>query len=162
MDAEKAVTLEQGLVAGLIGYATVALFYLGVDLGTGAPLADTAARLGRALLGESRVGEPGAVLGPALAFNGLHLLVSLLAGMAAAWLFREVDLHPRLYYAGLTALVAGVVSITVLLAVLGAQVAGAVSWASVAAAVLLAAAAMGLYLWTAHPELERGLTILED
>ena len=162
MVEQKGVTLQQGLVAGLIGYATVALFYLGLDLGTGAPLADTAGRLGLALLGESRIGSPGAALGPVLAFNGVHLVVSLGAGMAAAWLFHEADLHPRLYYAVLMAMVAGLVSVTALLGVLGASVAGAVSWLSVGAAVLLAAGAMGLYLWSAHPGLGSRLGALDS
>lgn len=162
MQESRGVTLKQGLMAGLIGYGTVAVLYGAISLAGGHAPWETAARLGAELLGTTRMGQPGAELGPIVAFNGIHLLVSLAAGMVASWLFFETELHPRLYYAVLSVLVVGLVGITVVLGVLGVQIAGVVSWGSVTLAVLSAAAAMAAYLWLAHPVLRAELAELEE
>lgn len=162
MQKSTSETLIQGLTAGLIGYGTVVVLYGVVNMAAGQAPWETAARLGAELLGPSRIGQPGAEFGPVVAFNGVHLLVSLAAGMAASWLFFETELHPRQYYAVLAALSVGLVGVTVVLGVLGASVAGAVSWGSVTLAVLAAAGTMGGYLWWAHPRLRAELAELDE
>ncbi|MDT8341829.1 MAG: hypothetical protein RQ751_09980 [Longimicrobiales bacterium] len=81
--------LREGLTAGLLGYATVVALFALLNLAAGEWVLRTPFVLGSALLG-SALDQPGA-FGPILAYNGLHLLVSLALGTAAAALAARAE-----------------------------------------------------------------------
>ena len=82
-------TLRQGLVAGLIGYATVGIVFGIVDMLQGHSPFYTAAVLGSALFYGVQAPVHAAVAAPyVFAYNGLHLMIFLLFGFVAAWLAR--------------------------------------------------------------------------
>ena len=85
MKPERAQWLTQGLIGGLIGYAAVAVFFVLVNLIGGRSPFHTAAALGSTLFyglqdAANLVIEPG----PVIAYNGLHLILSILAATVAA------------------------------------------------------------------------------
>ncbi len=140
-------TVVQGLEAGVIGYVVVAVFFLILNLVTGRPAFFTAESLGTALLG----GTAGA--GAVLAFNGVHMVGSLVIGLAAAFLLYETDLHPSLWYPAMFIFVAGFILSSVFAGVFAAELAGAAPWWAIFVANALAGGVAGGFLWTRHPNL---------
>ncbi len=156
MATERGQVLRQGFIAGVIGYAAVVLFFILVNLVEGRSPFHTVALLGSSLfygLEDARrlVIEPG----PILAYNGIHLLVSLVAGTVSAWVVYEVERHHFLWYFALIALIAGFLYSLVVVGLLGAELSEALPWWLVAFANLVWVGSMGLYLWRAHPGLLR-------
>lgn len=163
MKASTSRVLTEGLFAGLIGYAVVALFLGVVDLLTGRSFFWTAAFLGQTLLGG--FGEPGGdavTAGAVFAYNGVHLLVFLVVGLAVAWLVYEVEIHPAFWYvAFFVFLGAFFLSLVVLMAV-GDPGTGALPWWRIAGANVAAALCMGVYLHRLHPRLRERIELHGD
>jgi hypothetical protein len=90
--------LQEGLVAGLLGgVLVIAVFTLG-DLLFG-ELLRTPSVLGTLLFEgaeQARAAQPD--LQVAIAYNGIHVLVWLVAGVAAAYLVQRVERAPRSWY----------------------------------------------------------------
>ena len=74
---------REGLIAGVLGYLAVVALFAVADITSGEGLLHTPQMLGSALLGD--VLDPGSAA-PILAYNGLHLLVSLALGLGASFL----------------------------------------------------------------------------
>ncbi|NIR45652.1 MAG: hypothetical protein GWN99_14730 [Gemmatimonadetes bacterium] len=158
MKPERAQVFAQGLVAGLIAYAAVAVFFLLVNVVAGRSPFHTAAALGEALFygleDPTRITiEPG----PVLAYNGLHLIVSLLAGTIAAWLFFETERHHWLWYFVFFVFIAGFVFSLVFVGAVSVEIAGLVPWWSVAVANVVWVVGLVSYLWYQHRGLVREL-----
>jgi hypothetical protein len=157
MKPASARIMLDGLIAGFIGYATIAVFYGAVGLVTGAGVFRTAGILGSALFYGARDGQLVAGPGPVFAVNGLHLLVMFALGAGAAWLVAKTERHPTFWYPVfllfLSAFIVNYVAVLVLLT----EVGHLVPWWSSAVANLLAAMGMGAYLWWAHPRLREEL-----
>ena len=138
----------EGLVAGLIGYATIAVFYGLLNVALGSSVWSTARLLGGGLVSEG-VAES-MPLAPVLAFNAVHLAALLVVGLVVSWLVYETERHPEIwlltFFGGLMALffaegfmlVVAEPAITVL------------PWWSVILANLLAGFAVGGYLLRSH------------
>lgn len=156
MKPERARILVEGLIAGLIGYVAVALFYGVVNVLSGRSPFFTAA-----LLGAGLVEHPGGVVAvevtaPAvIAYNGVHLVAFLAIGFGAAWLLFEAERYPRFWYPVFFLFIAAFVYSLAAILVFAAPVADVAFWWSVASANVAAALAMGVYLWQAHPRLWR-------
>ena len=78
--------LWEGLVAGAIGYAVVALFFVVVNVMQGWRAFHTAEALGLALFYGGVPAAGAGHAGPVIAYNGFHLVLFLVLGMGAAWL----------------------------------------------------------------------------
>lgn len=158
MKAERAQVFTQGLVAGLIAYAAVALFFFLVNAIGGRSPFHTAAVLGSALF--YGVGDATTVViepGPIIAYNGLHLIVSLVAGTIGAWLFYETERHHWLWYLVFFIFLAGFVYSLVFVGVLSAEISELVAWPAVAVANVIWVVALGGYLLYQHRGLIREL-----
>jgi hypothetical protein len=95
----------EGLIAGLIGYATVAVLVGVIDVAQGRSFFFTAAMLGESLF--YGLTDPAKVVvwpGAVFAYNGMHLLGFLFIGMCAAWLAYMAEKGPELWYVGVIAL----------------------------------------------------------
>lgn len=87
---------EDGFVSGVIGGATVALFFLAVDALQGRPFF-TPTLLGSVLfLGRSAAEVESASAPVVLSYTALHMAVFIAAGMAAAWAVSEFERRPHL------------------------------------------------------------------
>ncbi len=154
--------LWEGLVAGAIGYAVVALFFAGVNVTQGRPAFHTAEVLGLALF-YGGVPAPGAGhAGPVIAYNGFHLVLFLVLGMAAAWLVAKSEQGPQFWYLALFALLFVVLHMLGVLVVSAGALGGGLSPATVLLAGALAGAAMIYYLWRVHPRLRLAVRTYDD
>jgi len=153
MTPERERLLSEGLVAGLLGYATIALFFGVLHLLTGQSLFHTATALGDSFVSHQSVVVGGTAAGSVLAFNGIHLLAFLLFGLIAAWLVSRAETNPGFLYLMLFLGLAGF--FYSLSGFLGFSIDRplAPSWVAVAMANLLAGLLMAAYLLRAHPGL---------
>lgn len=158
MDRQTQHTLQGGLVAGLIGYGTVVLFFAALNLIEGRSPFYTAALLGSALF--QGLDDPTAVqvaAQPVLAYNAFHLLVFLAAGFLASWLVTLAERYPSFQYLALVFLLVlgfhgyGVVLLAAL------PLLGSGAWWRTGIPSFGAAALMGWYLLRVHPALRRQL-----
>lgn len=89
MTEDRRRLIREGITAGLLGYGAVVLLFIVLNLMAGEPLFHTPFLLGSALLG-SLLDQPG-IYGPILAYNGLHLVVSLALGVGASVLAQRAE-----------------------------------------------------------------------
>ncbi len=147
--------MEEGVLCGIIGAASVAVFFLLVDSLQARPLW-TPSLLGSVLfLGQKATDVTGVNYTMVFAYTGLHVLLFLLAGVVLAWMVSQVERNPQfglflvLLFMLFQAILFGF-EVTLVPSLVGAIGAGVVI-----AANLLAAAAMFWYLLRRHPEAMR-------
>lgn len=145
----------EGLVAGLIGYAAVALFVGAYDLVTGRSFFHTVATLGRGLVADS--GPPGTIDPSAVfAFNGLHLLAFLAIGVVIAKLAYAIELHPVFWYLAFFFCIGVFFASVAAISAIDPHREAIPGWVIVAAN-LVAGTLMGTYLVRRHPRLWSGM-----
>jgi hypothetical protein len=149
-------TIRQGIIAGIIGAASVALWFLVVDVAFGRPL-QTPASLGRAFF---RVF--GAEGGPALPYIAgytiFHCLAFILAGLVVSAIVNLAETEPSVLAGALILFIVFEVGFHGVLAMFPSfPVLGVVAWQNVAIGNLIAAVAMGSYMWRTHPALKEEL-----
>ena len=150
-------TIREGLIAGLLGAAAVAVWFLVVDL-VAREAFFTPAALGSALLAGARSPEAVSItVGTVLGYSALHVSAFLLLGVVAAGLVEQAERFPPLIFALVLLFVVFEVFFVGIAALLGAWVLEEIAWWSVMAGNLLAALAMGGYLWRIHPVLQEEL-----
>jgi len=149
--------LREGIVAGLIGAAVVALWFFVFDLLRGRPF------LTPTLLGSfvffgvnTPVGlEP--ALGPILGYTVLHGLAFVAFGIVAATMMAMSEREPALFIAFVILFAAFEVFFFGVLSVLGRAIQAALVWWAVLISNLLASVTMLWYLFRAHRALPRSL-----
>lgn len=154
-DAEGGLAWE-GLVAGLIGYATIVFLYAAGNIVAGEWILHTPAVLGSAILGQplaDRVSASGPA--PIFVYNGLHLLAFLGIGFGSAWLMRRIEVHPVEWYLAFFVFVMAFMFSLVVVFVVAVPVLDAFPTASVVWANLVAAGVVGTYLARRHRGLLR-------
>ncbi|MDX1578353.1 MAG: hypothetical protein R3266_07700 [Gemmatimonadota bacterium] len=156
MDTEKPYPLSEGLLVGLVGYATVVVVVAGLDLLSGRALFHTPGLLGRGLVADP--GPPGSIAaGAVLAYNGLHLLAFLVIGIGVLQLARLVEVHPVAWFLAYFVCVAGFFVVEMTITVIDPE-GEALSWWAILLATAAAAFAMGIFLNRRHPALWRRIS----
>ena len=156
-DARATSTIyEEGIVAGLIGAATIAIWFLILDTFKGRPLY-TPTVLGTALFrGGVGLTSPESLpvsFDIVLLFTWVHVLVFVVIGGAAAWLVRLAGRDPNFGFGILLLLVVfefGFIGISLAFA---EAILHVLAWPTILIGNLLAAAAMAWYFWRRHPHL---------
>lgn len=147
--------LREGLVVGVLGASVVALWFLAVDVVAGQPL-QTPAALGGALLAGVGVTGTAAVLG----YTVFHYAAFAAVGLLAAYSTRLAERQPVVLALFVVLFVVFEVGFYGMTAVLHmSQILGQLTWIQIAIGNLLATAAMGGYLWRAHPSIARNLQL---
>ena len=145
---------REGVTAGVLGAAGVALWFFVVDLIGGQPL-HTPGLLGKAMLSVLGHGIAHDVLFNAAAYTVFHVLAFAGVGVLASVLVEVTRRIPQVAV-GLLLFFAvfevGFYFVAVVLA--RSEILGAIAWYQILAANLLAAVLMGGYLWRRHPELK--------
>lgn len=148
--------LREGLVAGILGAASVALWFFILDAFAGRPFF-TPAVLGAAVLGAIG-GEFGGrgMAAHVVVYTVVHVAAFVAVGIAAAWGLRAMERRPSMV-AGFVMLFAvleiAFLAATALLA--GSELFGTYAWWQFGVANVIAAVLMGRYLWRAtHPARE--------
>jgi hypothetical protein len=154
MKPERVQVFAQGLVAGLIGFATVAVVMAVANLLLGRSPFHTAALLGSALFyGLKDPYELTIWPGPVLAYNGLHLLVFLGLGVGASWLARFAERGPHFWYIGAVLMLFVALHVFGVFLFLDERIGSLLSPWSVLASGFAAMATMAAYLIGEHPKL---------
>lgn len=163
MDAKRSRLLSQGMITGVIGYATVAVCFGVLNLIAGRHLLHTAAVLGHRLLGTLDSGNVVTIeAAPIFVYNGLHLVLFLLVGLIASWVVFKLEKYPQLWYLVLfLALFVFFHTIGVVLAFVEPVTDAVPMWTTLLVS-LAAVLMMGGYLWLAHPRLRREVQRLGD
>ena len=144
---------REGLIAGVLGATSVALWFLILDVLAGRPF-HTPAILGTALLG---------VLGPAgsegtttrvIVYTIFHYGVFILAGIVLTAVVHRAAVESSVLAGFLILFVAFEIGFYGFTALLSQQeLLGDLAWYQIGIGNLLAAGAMGTYLWRTHPDL---------
>ena len=150
---------REGIVAGIIGASTVAIWYLILDTIEGRPFY-TPTLLGTAFF------KPGAGLtapGPlppslelVVVFTWVHGLVFCVIGGVAAWLLAMAERNPNLGFGIVVFAVIFEFGFLVVTMLFAEVILEKLAWHSILIGNLLAGAAMAAYFWRRH----RNLTIL--
>jgi hypothetical protein len=156
MAAERRIVRE-GVIAGLIGAAAVAILILVFDIASGAPL-QSPAILGSAILKGIRDPNLATVsAGTVVGYTIIHGLGFIVVGLIASYLVASAEREPALVLALLIFFAAFEVFFLALIAFWALPVLGVLAWWEILAGNLVAAAAMLYYFHRCHPELARNL-----
>ncbi len=149
--------LREGIVAGLIGAAVVAVWFFVFDLLRGRPFL-TPTRLGSfVFFGVNTPVGMQPALGPILGYTVLHGLAFVAFGIVAATMMAMSEREPALFVAFVVLFAAFEVFFFGVLSVLGQGIQAALVWWSVLVGNLLASLAMLWFLFRAHRALPRTL-----
>ena len=155
-ESELSGVYGEGIVAGLLGAATIAVWFLILDTITGRPLI-TPTVLGTAVFrGGAGLDHPDTLpvsIEMVIAFTWVHALLFAFIGGIAARLLAFAE-HTANVGFGIVLLFVvfefGFVAVTMIFA---ETVLSSLAWPAVLVGNLLAAAAMGAYFWRHHPNL---------
>jgi uncharacterized membrane protein YphA (DoxX/SURF4 family) len=147
-------TLYDGMLAGIVGAAVIALWFLVIDTIDGRPLF-TPATLGRGMVGALAPGQEDASVGTLVsAYTVFHVLAFVVVGLIAAFVADVAEREPSILF-GLLLLFAVVeVGIYVLVAILDvATPLGSHAWLPIMVGNLIAVLTMGAVFWRRRPAL---------
>ena len=143
--------LREGFLAGCIGAAVVAIWFLIVDTISGQPFF-TPAMLGSAVVGGTHdqiVIEPARIFG----YTMIHVSAFVVVGVIAAALAAEVEYAPSTLFLVIVGFCFFEVGFYILVALLAKPLLGYLAWWNVAIGNGLAALGMGYFLWREHPKI---------
>jgi hypothetical protein len=146
---------QEGMIAGVIGAAAVALWFLLLDTAAGHPLY-TPTVLGTAIFRHSALASPETIsvsLEMVGMFTWIHVLVFAALGGAVSRLIAMAERNPSWGFGLLLLFVVFEFGFVAAASLLAAPVLRVIPWPSVLGANLLAAAAMTAYFWRRHPHL---------
>jgi hypothetical protein len=150
-------TVGEGLLVGALGAASVALWFMFVDIAAGEPF-QTPITLGGALL--SLLGVAG--VGPMvelLSYSVFHYAAFAVVGIVAAYSTHLSERTPVVLALFLPLFVAFQLGFYGIAAVLSVNLLGSMAWYQIAVGNLLATAVMGGFLWKTHPVIRTNLDV---
>ena len=159
--------LKRGIIAGLLGAAAVAVWFLALDMAAGEPFR-TPAALGNSLLfgGGQAVSDRLSASGPTTipitlrvvaAYTAVHVLAFIVAGFIFVWIADRVENRPSfLLVAGLALILLEAFALVNFASTAQWHLGGQGLW-TVIVANILAIAVMGFYVWQTHPGLRATL-----
>jgi hypothetical protein len=153
--AEVTAVYAEGLLCGLVGAVSIAVWFFVLDLARGRPFY-TPTVLGTVLFRHG-VGIGSATLRPdfemVLSFTWVHVLVFLLIGIAASRLLALAERNPSFGFGVVLLFVVFEFGFLLVCMVVADPVLRALTWSEVLLGNLLAAASMTAVFWRRHPRL---------
>jgi hypothetical protein len=144
---------QEGIIAGLLAAAAVAIWFLIVDTVAGRPFY-TPSALGSALFGRGGGLDTVTVsFGMVAMFTWVHGMVFAVLGGLASRLLAVAERNPSVAFGVLLLFVLFQSGFTVTAAFLAAPIFAALGWPSIFVANFLAAAVMAMYFRLRHPNL---------
>lgn len=146
---------QEGILAGLLGAAVIALWFLIFDTARGRPLY-TPSVLGSALFRRELLALAGPVpisFEMVVVYTWVHALVFCLIGGVASRLLELAEERPNLGFGIVLLFVVFEFGFVGLALAVAEPVLRALTWPAVLVGNLLAASAMAAYLWRRHPNL---------
>jgi ABC-type transport system involved in multi-copper enzyme maturation permease subunit len=152
------MVFRDGAAAGVIGFVTIALFFVVTDAFAGHPFLYTPALLGGALFyGVTGPSDVTVALAPVLAYSAVHLIVLLVLGVIAAGFASVASRHRYAWFIGVNLFLLIVAHASGAVMTLTESLQGVVSAWLVTGATAAAAITMAVYLIWANPPLRREL-----
>ena len=149
--------LREGVIAGVIGAAVVAVWFLLFDIARGRPLL-TPSLLGAAVFyGVTTPDGVPVALGPIVGYTILHVLAFIAFGVAAASVISVSEREPALFIAFVILFAAFEMFFFAIVAALGQSLMGAIVWWAILVGNLLASGAMLGYFFRMHRALSASL-----
>lgn len=157
-----AAAVGEGVIAGLIGAAVLAGWFLVLDAFVGR-LFFTPGALGSALfLGVESPETVQVTAGTVLGYTVIHVGAFLLAGIAFATAVRQAEQQTAVLMGVMLFFVATVTFAVGAMAILASWVLAELTWWGIAIGNLLAAGAMAAFLWMRHPRLAHRISHAEE
>jgi len=148
---------KRGLMAGLIGAVTVAVWFLIIDVITGRPLF-TPATLGSAIfLGVEDLDQVEVTAVVVAGYTLIHFVAFILLGLLVLAIAQRARKSPPLVLGALLVFVVLQALFIGLLAIAAQFLLGALAWWSIAIGNLLAGLAMGYFIWQKDPALREAV-----
>jgi hypothetical protein len=148
--------LREGIIAGLIGAAIVAVWFFVFDLARGRPLLTPSVLGALVFYGPGTpVAEP--ALGPIVGYTIIHGLAFIAFGVIAAAIMAVSEREPTLFIAFIVLFACFEAAFFGVLGVFGQSIQGALVWWAVLVGNLLASIGMLWYLFRAHRALPHSL-----
>ena len=148
---------QEGIIAGILGALTVAVWFLVVDMMHGRPFY-TPTVLGTALFGRgvwpATLETMPASFEMVAMFTWVHVLAFVAVGVAAALLIAVAERHPSLGFGIVLLFVILEACFTVAVMIVAAPVLRALTWQAILVANFLAAAMIAGYFWLRHPTMQ--------
>jgi hypothetical protein len=147
---------EEGLVAGLLGAAAIALWFLILDTVSGRPL-HTPTILGTAIFRPMQLPASGDVpvsFEMVLLYTWVHALVFCVIGGIAARLLAVAERQPNAGFGILLLFVVLEFGFLFVAMLFAEPILHALTWPAILVGNLLAVLAMGAYFWRHHPGLQ--------
>lgn len=150
-------TVREGIIAGLLGATSIAIWFLIVDTVGGRPFY-TPSVLGIGLLSVFGPRGDEGMVAQVIAYTIFHYGIFLGIGMLVSYVVHRAEKDDTVLAVALILFVALEVGFYGLVAVLSqSRQLGNLAWYQVLAGNLIAALTMGTYIWRTHPELRREL-----
>jgi drug/metabolite transporter (DMT)-like permease len=153
MQVQEHSTVREGLVAGLLGAVTVAVWYLVVDTAAGRPFRTLNALGGVFFRGDANPGAREIVPGLVAGFTLLHVIAFALVGMGLTLVVHLASRHLALRMGLWIGLVVAFCFLAGIAYMLTTSTAERLPAWTVVLGPLLGVVAMGWYLWRRHPRL---------
>jgi hypothetical protein len=148
---------KEGIIAGVLGAATVALWFLVVDMMHGRPFY-TPTVLGTALFGRGVWPATLETLPPSFEmvamFTWVHVLAFAVIGVVVARVIVMAERNPSLGFGFVLLFVILEACFTVAMMIVAEPVLRALTWPAILVANILAAAVMAGYFWLRHPTMQ--------
>ena len=151
MEDNTARILKEGVIGGLAAYVSAVLVLALLHVIQGESIFHSAAAMGSVLFYGEQASEQFAVAAaPVLAYNGVHLVGSLVVGLVAAFFVFETESHHAFWYFTFTAVIAAVVYSITIFGVFGVEIGGVLEWSTVLVGTAAWTLALVAYFWWAH------------
>jgi len=150
--------VAEGIVAGLVGAVTVAVWFFLVDLIRGQPLFTPAALGSFVFFRIEDLAEVQVTTGTVLGYTFIHVLLFAVFGVLASAFIARAEKTPHLVLLGVVLFVVLQALFFGYLAIVAEFLLGNLAWWAIAAGNLLAAFFMGGFFVFRHPELRELMT----
>lgn len=163
MRQETSNTIWQGIIAGLIGYATIALAVGAGDVMQGRSFLFTVSLLGEWMFyGLQDPADATVWAGPVFAYNGLHLVTFLAFGLLSSWMASVSEKGPLFWYGALVMYIFVFVHMFGAVALMTEPLRVQIPMLQIVVPSLLAVAAMSVYLLVMHPQVRHEMEVWTD
>lgn len=149
--------VREGILAGAVGATAIAIWFLIIDAVSGRPFY-TPKLLGHAVISVLGKAMPDTAMTQVLGYTVFHYALFFILGIILVAIIHQSERTPAILAGLLIMFVVLQLGFYGLSAVLSESPLGGLAWYQIFLANLLAAVAMGWFVWKRHPTLGRNLT----